>query len=90
MGGRGYGFGVSRYDKPIALLRAASCPDRPVPEGMSAYAGKVRTEAYRITDDDMAALKGAGFSEDEIFEQTVSLAVAAGLERFRAGLAALP
>jgi hypothetical protein len=81
---------VSRYDEPLALLRAASRPDRPVPERMGAYAQKVRTEAYRITDDDLTALQEAGFSEDEIFEQTVSLAVAAGLERFRAGTAALP
>jgi hypothetical protein len=34
-------------------------------------------------------VKDAGFSEDEIFEHTVSAAVAAGLERLDAGLRAL-
>jgi alkylhydroperoxidase family enzyme len=56
---------------------------------MAAYLEKVRTGAYRVTDSDVEALKDAGFTEDEIFEQTVSAAVAAGLERLDAGLAAL-
>ena len=34
-------------------------------------------------------LKAAGFSEEEIFEHTVSAAVAAGLERLAAGLGTL-
>jgi alkylhydroperoxidase family enzyme len=49
----------------------------------------VRRHAYKVTDDDVEALKAAGFSEDEIFEHTVSAATAAGLERLDAGLAAL-
>ena len=36
-----------------------------------------------------AALKEAGYSEDEIFEHTVAAALAAGLERLDAGLRAL-
>jgi alkylhydroperoxidase family enzyme len=42
-----------------------------------------------VTDADVEALKAAGFSEDEIFEQTVATAVAAGLERLDAGMATL-
>jgi alkylhydroperoxidase family enzyme len=49
----------------------------------------VRLHAYKVTDRDVQALKDTGFSEDEIFEQTVSTAVAAGLERLDAGLGAL-
>jgi alkylhydroperoxidase family enzyme len=49
----------------------------------------VRLHAYKVTDRDVHSLKDTGFSEDEIFEQTVSTAVAAGLERLRAGLGAL-
>jgi alkylhydroperoxidase family enzyme len=37
----------------------------------------------------VAELKEAGFSDDEIFEHTISAAVAAGLERLDAGLATL-
>jgi len=42
-----------------------------------------------VTDGDVDELRAAGFSEDEIFEQTVSTAVAAGLERLEAGLMSL-
>ena len=37
-----------------------------------------------ITDDDVSALKDAGVSEDEIFEQTVATAVGEGLRRLDA------
>ena len=37
----------------------------------------------------MQRLKDVGFSEDEIFEHTVSAAVATGLERLEAGLKVL-
>jgi alkylhydroperoxidase family enzyme len=49
----------------------------------------VRTGAYAVTDADVDALKASGYSEDEIFEQTVSAAVSAGLLRLDAGLTAL-
>ena len=49
---------------------------------------KVRLHAYRITDADVDALR-ATHSEDAIFEATVSVAVAAGLERLDAALAAV-
>jgi alkylhydroperoxidase family enzyme len=42
-----------------------------------------------VTDDDVDALRASGLSEDEIFEVTVSAAVAAGLERLDAGLRTL-
>jgi alkylhydroperoxidase family enzyme len=80
---------VTRYDALVDTLREAAQPDRPAPPEMAAYLQKVRTGAYRVTDADVQALKDAGFSEDEIFEQTVSAAVAAGLERLDAGLAVL-
>jgi alkylhydroperoxidase family enzyme len=80
---------VTRYDELIEQLREAAQPERPVPPEFATYLEKVRQHAYKVTDRDVEALKGAGFSEDEIFEQTVSTAVAAGLERLDAGLGAL-
>jgi len=80
---------MSRYDESFARLREASRPERDRPEAMRDYLDKVERHAYRVTDADVAALRDAGFSEDEIFEQTVSVAVAAGLVRLDAGLAAL-
>jgi hypothetical protein len=80
---------VTRYDELIAALRDAAQPARPAHPDFAAYLGKVRTAAYTVTDADVEALKAAGHSEDEIFEQTVSAAVAAGLLRLEAGLEAL-
>jgi alkylhydroperoxidase family enzyme len=62
---------------------------RPAPPEFAEYLEKVRLHAYKVTDADIEALKVAGFTEDEIFEHTVSAAVAAGLERLEAGLATL-
>ena len=80
---------MTRYVELIARLREAAQPDRATPPDFAPYLAKVRGEAFRITDQDIEALKAAGHSEDEIFEQTVSAAVAAGLERLDAGLKAL-
>ena len=80
---------MARYDELIAALREAAQPDRPAPPEFAGYLEKVRTGAYRVTDRDVEELKAAGFSDDEIFEQTVSAAVAAGLERLDAGIGAM-
>ena len=80
---------MTRYDELIERLREAAQPERPAPPAFAAYLEKVRLHAYKVTDRDVQSLKDAGFSEDEIFEQTVSTAVAAGLERLEAGLGAL-
>ena len=80
---------MTRYDQLIERLREAARPDRPAPPEFGAYLEKVRLRAFEVTDGDVNALKNAGFSEDKIFEHTVSAAVAAGLARLEAGLAAL-
>jgi alkylhydroperoxidase family enzyme len=78
-----------RYSGLITRLREAAQPDRAVPDEMRSYLEKVRLHAYKVTDPDVDELKAAGFTEDEIFEHTVSAAVGAGLERIDAGLATL-
>jgi alkylhydroperoxidase family enzyme len=80
---------MRRYDELISRLRQASQPDRPAPAEMLRYLEKVRLHAYKVTDRDVEELKEAGFTEDEIFEHTVSVAAAAGLGRIEAGLRAL-
>ena len=74
----------------IDALRLAAQPARPAPPELAPYLEKVRRHAYKVTDRDIDQLKALGFGEDEIFEQTVSAAVAAGLERLDAGLSVLP
>jgi alkylhydroperoxidase family enzyme len=80
---------MTRYDELIARLRAASRPDRQAPADFAPYLEKVRLHAYKVVDRDVDELKQAGFTEDEIFEHTVSSAVAAGLDRLEAGLRVL-
>jgi alkylhydroperoxidase family enzyme len=71
-----------------AVREAASRNDG-VPEVLRSYVDKVARHAYRVTDEDVDALKQAGYTEDQLFEITVSAAVGAGLHRLEAGLAAL-
>ena len=55
----------------------------PAPE-LTPYLAKVRAHAYKVTDAEVEALKAAGLSEDEIFEQTVAAAISEGLRRLDA------
>ena len=81
---------VTRYDSLVDELRRPARPDREAPAELAPYLDKVRRNAYKVTDQDIHALEDAGYSEDVIFEQTVSVAVAAGLTRLEAGLKVLP
>ena len=65
----------------IDRLRATVAAAPPAPEAMAGYLRKVHECAYTVVDGDVEALKAAGLSEDEIFEQTVSAAIAEGLRR---------
>jgi alkylhydroperoxidase family enzyme len=81
---------VTRYDLLVEELRKAAHPDREAPSDFVPYLERVKRNAYKVTDEDIEKLKDAGYSEDVIFEQTVSIAVAAGLDRLKAGLEVLP
>ncbi|NOQ72699.1 MAG: hypothetical protein GQ574_11885 [Crocinitomix sp.] len=52
-----------------------------LPNTLDNYVEKVARNAYKVLDEDIAALKTAGFSEDEIFELTVTAALSAGAAR---------
>lgn len=60
-----------------------------LPEPLAAYIEKVACHAYRVTDEDIAALQASGYGEDAIFELTLAAAVGAGRARVERGLAAL-
>jgi hypothetical protein len=66
---------------------AESAP-QPRPE-LDGYLETVRTGAYAVTDADVEALTSAGIPEDEIFEQTVAVAIREGLRRLDAAEAAI-
>jgi hypothetical protein len=79
----------TRYDAAIDRLREAARPEHAPPPELEAYLEKVRRDATSVTDADVEGLLAAGLSEDEVFEQTVAVAVGAGLERLDAGLRVL-
>lgn len=60
-----------------------------IPAELQRYLEKVSRFAYKILDRDVAALKAEGYSEDAVFELTVSGAVGAGLGRLERGLTVL-
>ncbi|MFD4676377.1 hypothetical protein ACFWNN_42110 [Lentzea sp. NPDC058450] len=59
---------------PPALRQAAAAGD-----AWGSYAATVRTDSYRLTDEDIARLRH-DHTEDEIFEVTVAAAVGAALD----------
>jgi alkylhydroperoxidase family enzyme len=70
-------------------LRRAAGTGGALPEPLGAYAATVRDSSYRITDDDLAALRTAGCGEEEIFEVTIAAATGAALHRLEVGLRAM-
>jgi hypothetical protein len=60
-----------------------------IPETLRPYVDKVALHAYKVTDRDIEELKKAGYSEDAIFEITLSAALGAGQSRLERALSAL-
>ncbi len=50
---------------------------------------KVAHHAYRVTDQDVAAVRDAGFSEDQVFELVVCAAIGQATRQYESGLRAL-
>jgi alkylhydroperoxidase family enzyme len=70
-------------------IRRAAAEEAAVPEALHSYLDKVARHAYKVTDEDTEALRAAGYSDDQIFEATVSCALGACLRRLDAGLSAI-
>lgn len=60
-----------------------------LPQEVHAYVKKVALHAYKTTTEDIETLRNAGYSEDAIFELTLSAALGAGMSRLERGLLAL-
>lgn len=56
---------------------------------LSTLVDKVARQAYRITDDDIAAARDSGLSEDQIFEIVICAAIGAATRQHDIALAAL-
>jgi alkylhydroperoxidase family enzyme len=62
-------------------VRRAAFEGGAVPDALAALVDKIRNHAYKVTDDDIAAARAAGFTETQLFELTVATAAGAGLHR---------
>jgi alkylhydroperoxidase family enzyme len=71
------------------LAGRSRAADAVLPQPLAAFVDKVARLAYEVTDEDVEALRTAGYSEDAIFEAVVSTAAGAGLCRLAIGMAAL-
>jgi len=95
---------TAREQRRSILARAARLGGRPssplsgtergtggegIAPDLAAYVDKVALHAYKVTDEDLAALQRAGNSDDVLFEVTISTALGAALGRLERGLAAL-
>jgi alkylhydroperoxidase family enzyme len=70
-----------------AELRQALARGEP-PEELATLVDKIRRHAYRVTDEDLAALRDR-YTEDQLFEVVVAAALGAAEARLRAGMRAL-
>jgi hypothetical protein len=61
----------------------------PIPAALTSYVDKVALHAYKVTDEDIDSLRRTGYSEDAIFEITLSAALGAGVARLEYGFKAL-
>jgi alkylhydroperoxidase family enzyme len=70
-------------------VRWAAFEAHDVPGEVAVFVEKVRRHAYRVTDDEVADLLSLGWSQDQLFELTISAALGSATERLHAGLRAL-
>ena len=69
-------------------VRRAAWERAGVPAVLQALVEKIHRHAYKVTDEDLAALQ-ATYGDDRLFEIVVSAAVGASRQRLDAGLRAL-
>jgi hypothetical protein len=75
--------------KATLAARKAAFANVDVAEPMRALVEKVARHAYKIVDEDIAAAKAQGVTEDELFELVVCAAVGQASRQYEGALAAL-
>jgi hypothetical protein len=76
--------GVADRDARRAAYEAGSLPGP-----LGPYLEKVSNAAWSVTDEDIAGLQAAGYSEDAILELTVAAAAGAAGRRYDAAVRAM-
>jgi hypothetical protein len=69
--------------------RRAAFDNAGLAKPLNALINKVAMHAYKVTDEDMAAARAAGLSEDQIFELVVCAAIGQATRQYDTALAAL-
>jgi len=69
--------------------RTAAFNNAGLAEPLSTLVDKVAKQAYRVTDDDIAAARDSGLSENQIFEIVICAAIGAATRQNNIALAAL-
>ncbi|MFN8491473.1 MAG: hypothetical protein U0350_28000 [Caldilineaceae bacterium] len=79
---------VERQQIETYAARLSGAQRDPVilPAAIQPYVDKVTKYAYKVTDEDIEQLKAAGYSEDAIFEITISATLGASSACFERGL----
>src|SRR5947207_4519467 len=72
-----------------ARAKGEKAPPGEIPEELSGFIDRVAERPAEISDEDFAALKARGYTEDQLFEITSAAALGAALARLEAGLLAL-
>ena len=75
--------------KASRAQRRAAFDNAGLTEPLSRLVNKVAKYAYKITDEDITAVKASGLSEDEIFEIIVCAAIGQSTRQYEIALAAL-
>ena len=75
--------------RAAALSGGALTAPETLPADLAGWVEKVARQAWKITDEDVAALRAAGYDEDAIFEITIAAATGAGLARYQIAMRAI-
>jgi len=70
-------------------IRRAAFDNAGLEEPIRTLVDRVAREAHLITDEDFAAVRGAGLTEDQIFEIVVCAAIGQASRQYHAALEAL-
>jgi hypothetical protein len=80
---------LERDGRTSQAHRRAAFNNAGLAEPLSTLIHKVAKHAYRVTDDDIAAARTSGVSEDQIFELMVCAAIGQATRQYDAAVAAL-
>ena len=75
--------------KASASERRGAFNNSGLAEPLDALVDKVARYAYKVTDEDIAAVKASGFSEDQVFEIVVCAAIGQATRQYDMAFAAL-